>query len=182
MQKVRSTMKLFKKVTLQASMLAGLCGLVGCDDKAGMNTFFGPEDESRRIHLALTQQANNGAREDATLQPVHFTGGKLNSLGAAKLARLVPDQAGDEVNVYLDVADNDLTVSRKDAVASYLRACGVDDGRMKLTLGGNPNLSYPSAPGLANLPKTETGGTSSESDSGSGPSYSPQSMSPGLSQ
>jgi hypothetical protein len=159
------------------AVLLGLAGLVGCNDKASMTEFFGPEDQTRRVHQAMNSQANCGAREDAMLYAAHFTDGKLNSLGAAKLARLVPDEADAVVHLYLDVPDNELATSRKEAVVTYLHACGVDDARLKLAIGPNPNLNTPAAPGLSSLSKTDTGsvtGGQGEAATDGTPSYAPQ--------
>jgi hypothetical protein len=171
------------KFSTTAVLGAGLLlGLVGCDDKASMTTFFGPEDQSRRVFQAANAQANCGAREDATLYPAHFTDGRLNSLGAAKLARIVPDDDQAIVHLYLDVPDNEMTAARKDAVTGYLKACGVEDGRLMLALGPNPNVSEPAAPGLSYLPRTDTAtatpsstGTGASSGAGSSAGYGPAS-------
>jgi len=178
-QKVSAIMKLSRPVVLGSSLLL-LSGLFGCDDKASMTTFFGPEDQSRRVFQASNSQANCGAREDATLYPVHFTDGRLNSLGAAKLARVVPDEADTTVRLYLDIADNELSAPRKEAVSGYLRACGVDDAHLTLAVGPNPNLTTPSAPSLEHLSRTDTGamapqagGPSTGSASTGGQGYGP---------
>jgi hypothetical protein len=174
-------MKLMRTAIFGSSLLL-VSGLFGCDDKASMTTFFGPEDQSRRVFQATNSQANCGAREDATLYPVHFTDGRLNSLGAAKLARVVPDEADTMVRLYLDIPDNDMTAPRKEAVSGYLRACGVDDAHLALALGPNPNLTTPSAPSLEHFSRTDTGGMTPNDGSSmlpqGGQGYGPQS-SPG---
>src|SRR5262245_14248467 len=151
-------MKLTRTVVLGSSLLL-VSGLLGCDDKSSMTTFFGPEDESRRVFQSMNAQAACGAREDATLYPMHFTDGRLNSLGAAKLARVVPDEADTMVRLYLDLPDNELTAPRKEAVSAYLRACGVDDAHLALGMGPNPNLTAPSAPSLEHMDRVDTGTT-----------------------
>src|SRR6185295_13304993 len=78
-----------------------------------------------------------------------------NSLGAEKLARMVPTTAQDEVTVYLNLPDADTTAARKDAVGQYFSACGVDAARLKIKLGDNPEVSTPSAIGLRGQAKIE---------------------------
>jgi hypothetical protein len=156
-------------------VLLGAAVITGCTDKSSMTEFFGPEDNTRRMHQAAAVQADCGAQEDATLYAFHFTGGRLNSLGAAKLARLVPDDSGAAVNVHLDLSDDELAAQRKEAVATYMRACGVEDAQLKLAMGPNPNLTAASATGLARLSRTESTGAA-ESEDATTPSYAPQGM------
>ena len=77
-------MQVIKTLTF-AAVLFGAAAAAGCQtDKSSMTDFFPAEEEQRVQHVAQIQAAS-GARADATLQPFHFDGGKLNSLGEAKL-------------------------------------------------------------------------------------------------
>src|SRR4051812_14440078 len=99
-------MKLTKNIIVNAgyALSLALAGLTGCDsDKSSAQTFFPPDNDMRRSRQFMNVQATAGAREDLTLGAQHFTGGKLNSLGSQKLARIVPDGNDGDVIVYLDV-------------------------------------------------------------------------------
>ncbi|HEY7088416.1 MAG TPA: hypothetical protein VH518_10030 [Tepidisphaeraceae bacterium] len=171
--KLMNKNKLFAAAMMAAGTLTTACDL----DKSSPRTFFGPEDRTRRVFQAADAQADAGANEDATLQSIHFTGSKLNALGAQKLAAMMPNEPGSEMTVYVNLAENDpVTAGRKDAVSQYLKSCGMDDAHIKITGGTNPNLLSPSAPGIAGLAKTDTSTGWSSSDTGSPTSSQPPIM------
>jgi hypothetical protein len=147
---------------LVAAALAGLGTAAGCaTDKSEPKDFF-PMDEQRKVQNIADVQAANGAREDATLQPYHFTGGKLNSLGQEKLAKIVPDELEDDTVVYLNLPETaEKTAARRDDVMAYLKSLGVSEEHAKINLGTNPELAHPAEEGLTRLAKTETGATTS---------------------
>ncbi len=141
-------------ITLGAGAILVL-GLAGCQTDKSSNKDFFPSDH-KADHFVNVQTAL-GARKDATLQPHHFDGTRLNSLGEQKLAMLVPDDLKADTLVYLNLPDGDVTATRKEAVGEYLKKLGVEPARVKIEMGINPDNSTPAAAGLARLPKTESG-------------------------
>jgi hypothetical protein len=159
-------MKLNLTNGIRTSLLVGLglCGSAGCQtDKSSVTEFF-PAEGAQRIHNFADVQTANGAQEDATLQPAHFDGPRLNSLGEDKLDRMVFDDAQETVVVYLSLAPGDASNdARTQAVTEYLKERGIDPSRVKVETGTNPATSTPAATGLARMAKTETGGGEGES-------------------
>src|SRR4051812_15804099 len=75
---------------LVAAALAGLGTAAGCaTDKSEPKDFF-PVDEQRKVQNIADVQVANGAREDATLQPYHFTGGSSTRWGRRSSPRSFP--------------------------------------------------------------------------------------------
>jgi len=150
------------KATLKLAgiLFAGM--VVGCQtDKSSMTDFF-PQEEEQRVQNVRDAQAASGARADATLQPHHFDGDKLNSLGQEKLAKIVPDELEDDTVVYLNLPETaEKTAARRDDVMAYLKSLGVSEEHAKINLGTNPELTHPAEEGLTRLAKTETGATTS---------------------
>jgi hypothetical protein len=136
-----------------------LAGIGGCAlDKSEPKDFIAPADGHRKVNQFADAQAANGAKDDATLQPHHFTGAKLNSLGQDKLAMMVPDDADDDVDVYLNLPASAVTTNaRRDAVAAYLKGVGVADDHIKIHDGPNTGSGHAAAEGLSHMNKTETG-------------------------
>jgi len=147
--------------TAAAAML--LIG-TGCaqPDNSGMNEFF-PEREAQAVRDFADAQAASGARADATLQSTHFDGGKLNSLGEAKLdLMLKDDDSTDNMVVYMNLNANDPQLkNRQDAVKAYLEDRGVAQDHIELKAGPNPNVTSLTAEHMANMKKTESGGENS---------------------
>src|SRR4051812_36771110 len=101
-----------------------------------MDEFF-PADEGRAVNNLWSAQAAAGARADATLQPMHFDGAKLNSLGEAKLdLMLKDDDSAESILVYmnLDPKDHDLS-TRLESVSSYLEEHGIEKEHIQLKMG-----------------------------------------------
>jgi hypothetical protein len=152
----------------------GLSSFAGCQmDSSSMTDFFPPEDAPRATQQFQTVQAASGARNDATLQPLHFDGERLNSLGEAKLDLLLKDDDTVEpVVLYMNVADKDSNFSaRKDAVTRYLDDRGLPKEQVKFETGPNPNTHSLAVTHVAGLVKQETsassaGGVSSASMAG----------------
>ena len=175
-------MKQQNKKYLTAVKIAGFAAaatmvLVGCNaDKSSMTDFF-PADENRAINNIMTAQAAAGARADATLQPMHFDGAKLNSLGEAKLDLMLKDDDSTEsVVVYmnLDKEDEDLK-SRRDAVVSYLEDRGILSDGIKFESGPNPKTDTLPAQHMASMAKTDSGGGEASTSGASAPSSPSQS-------
>ena len=163
MNESEMTMLFTIKTILRSSLLLslGLAGSTGCANgtQEAADDFFPSADKYPQARQIIDIQVANGAREDATLQPFHFDGAKLNSLGEEKLALLVADE--DEVEdadvvVYMNLPAGNLTNTRRDAVTAYLKAAGVESSHLKIASGPNPHLTTPSAIGLAAMSKTDT--------------------------
>jgi hypothetical protein len=127
----------------------------------GDRCFF-PEDQKYVIHRHGAQQAASAARADATLYPVHFHGGKLNSLGEQKLKLMLGDDNETRpMAVYLDTGDDQDLEARREAVLVYLGQFGVAAEQVKLEAGPNPTGGTPVAPllkGMANMESVPQGG------------------------
>jgi hypothetical protein len=150
------------KTTLSLLAALSLFSVAGCDDKASFHEFF-PNGE-RKTQQMTDAQSIAGAKADATLNDIHFTGAKLNSLGEDKLDMMLPAQTDADLVVYVSLPSGDLSDSRKSSVTDYLRYRGMDVTHVKLVDGPNPSANAPSLVGLTNMPKTE----STDIDSGSG--------------
>jgi hypothetical protein len=161
------------KTFLRSSLVLGVALAAGCassddqktvtggpayPDQAGAaSSFFSSDSGNNHSNAFVNAQATAGAREDATIEPFHFSGTQLNELGTEKLTRMVPDEAGTDVTVYVNVPADDFATARRDAVAAYLGTCGVDAAHLQVKIGYNPNVTASTADGLTNLPKTDTG-------------------------
>src|SRR3954451_81114 len=89
-----------KKRTLALAVLAGVAlvlGTAGChgnhhaDDQISHGDAFIPDGTPRSVDKFVNTQVASGARSDATLQPCHFDGNQLNSLGRDKLRAMLRD-------------------------------------------------------------------------------------------
>src|SRR4051812_10440004 len=158
--------------------LAFGAALVGCQtDKSSMTDFFPPEEE-QAVRTPFEVQAASGARADASLQPFHFDGEKLNSLGEAKLDLMLKDDyAAQPLVVYLNVPEKESVYNlRRDAVTRYLEDRGVVNEQIKFVAGPNPNARSLAATHLSRISRTEN--TSAGGESGGG-SAAPADMAPG---
>lgn len=141
----------------------GLSSFAGCQmDNSSVTEFFPPADAPRATQQFMTVQAASGARNDATLQPLHFDGEHLNSLGEAKLDLLLKDDDTVEpVVLYMNVSDKDSNYSaRKDAVTRYLEDRGLPKDQVKFEAGPNPNVHSMAATHIAGVIKQETAASS----------------------
>src|SRR5204863_9049296 len=104
-------------------------------------------------------QNASGAREDATLQAYHFDKGSLNSLGRAKLALMLDDDAANNpITIYLNVpASDEFKSARQDAVVAYLKDQGLEESQIAFKAGTNPEMHHLASEGLTRMAKTETG-------------------------
>jgi hypothetical protein len=91
-------------------------------------------------------QAAAGARADATLQPRHFNGNELNSLGREKLMLMTEPAESDSLVVYLNLpADARENEARQKAVMAYLSQRGLTEGQARVEIGRNPASASPAA-------------------------------------
>jgi hypothetical protein len=159
-------MQVIKTLTF-AAVLFGAAAAAGCQtDKSSMTDFF-PAEEERKVQHVANIQAASGARADPTLQPFHFDGGKLNSLGEAKLdLMLKDDDAIQPLVVYMNVPDKDATyAARCDAVLRYLHDRGATADQVKLEVGPNPNVHSLASEHLSRMSRTENNSASGGSSS-----------------
>lgn len=118
---------------------------------------FPPAGANRATRQFIDAQAASGARADAMLYPHHFDGGRLNSLGRAKLDRMIEDDESLPVVIYLNLSEKDEAAEdRKESVAVYLKDRGVLESQAKLLNGPNPASVSPAAVNLAGSPRTDT--------------------------
>jgi hypothetical protein len=147
-----------KKRTVGLAVLAGLAvvlGTAGCNGSAkqqnGENISHGeefvPEGTPRSVDKFVNAQAASGARADATLNPCHFDGNQLNSLGREKLrAMLKDDDACDPMTVYVNAAGENK--ARREAVTSFLTEEGLSESQIRLKDGPNPGSTFPATKGM----------------------------------
>lgn len=177
-------MKYGKTTLLLTAALAALLGL-GCQGQQTNSNptmshgeVFPPEDDSRSYAQFAEAQAINGARADATLYSAHFDGSVLNTLGMAKLRRMVEAQDAEMLTVYLDIPDDANAAGRHADVTKYLNTLGVPAGQFALASGPNPANHSPSIDNqtaeaelnAAGAPGGGSGGGSSGGSSGAAPS------------
>ncbi|MBC8105453.1 MAG: hypothetical protein H7Z14_02590, partial [Anaerolineae bacterium] len=143
------------KITFAGVAVAGLL-IVGCQTDQSSVTDFFPDDEARSTQNFMTAQAAAGARADATLQPMHFDGDHLNSLGESKLDLLLKDDdTSNMVVVYMNVpADDENLKVRRDAVVTYFEDRGVSKDSIEFKAGGNPAQTSLAAEHLGRISKT----------------------------
>jgi len=153
-------------VKLSGLAVAGVM-LVGCNsDKSSMTDFF-PADEARSTQNFMTAQAAAGARADATLQPMHFDGDHLNSLGEAKLDLMLKDDETDpRIVVFMNLpADDEHLKGCRDSVVMYFEDRGVTKDNIEFKPGSNPGTTSLAAEHLSRVSKTESDGGGSSDDS-----------------
>jgi uncharacterized membrane protein YgcG len=158
-----------KKLVSFAGLSLATALVVGCQtDKSSMTDFF-PADEARSTQNFMTTQAAAGARADATLQPMHFDGDHLNSLGEAKLDLMLKDDETDpRMVVYMNLPTDDANLKGcRDAVVTYFEDRGVSKDNIEFKSGANPGQTSLAAEHLSRLQKTESDGAGTEGDSGS---------------
>ncbi|HUB25424.1 MAG TPA: hypothetical protein VL992_08330 [Tepidisphaeraceae bacterium] len=160
----------FLLIGFAATVLLGGCAQQDCSFDS---VTFAPDAQPKASDRLYASQAAAGAASDATLYPCHFSGTKLNSLGAAKLDDMLEGASGGSLKVWMAVADDDLAEARRVAVGVYLRDHGVALEQIEFGDGANPTTLHSAAKGLADLPKADStgddsGGASSASTTGGG--------------
>ena len=112
----------------------------------------------------FTAQNQNGAAKDATLQPVHFTQGKLNSLGRNKLDLMLNcDEVEGPVTLFLNVpADDTFKAARQDAVVAYLKTKGLGESDVTFKAGVNAENDYPVARSVVAMNKMSSSAGTAE--------------------
>jgi len=115
-------------------------------------------DERPDVARMMNAQAVVGARKDATLYAHHFDGTQLNSLGRDKLALMLHREPADRPQpIYIDLPEADtLSGERRKTVERYLEDTGIDLASVEIKAGPNTSNTYPAAPSIARLRKTET--------------------------
>jgi hypothetical protein len=133
--------------------------MAGCEsDRSAMSEFF-PRD-SRTPHVFAAAHAEVGARHDATLQPHHFDGNELNSLGRQKLDDMTAGSSDHVTAVYLNLGENEQAEPRREAVVTYLRDRGLDEAGFRFITGTNAGVSSPAGGHLERMTRTESNGGS----------------------
>jgi hypothetical protein len=136
-------------------------GVAGCKntDPEVHGEVFPADDRVNPVTRFSDVQKASGARNDATLYASHFDGGKLNSLGEAKLDLMMRDDAMvSPMMVYVSGA-GDMNDARKASITTYLKDHGLKDEQVRIAEGANPGTFSPAAPSLARMSKTESGAT-----------------------
>lgn len=149
-------------LTILTMLAAGI--VAGCQDQkctGPADDFFAVEGNSR-TQTVLDAQAASGARADGMLYAAHFTGPALNSLGAAKLDRMLgDDDPCQPLTVYLNLPEKDTqAAARKSATVAYLRDRGLTNDQVRIVAGENLDTLHPAAPMLKRMDKTESSAAS----------------------
>jgi hypothetical protein len=146
--------------------LLTVAGMAGCQDTGPKNETFFVQDETHSVMAAFDRQAANGSRHDAMLREQHFDGGRLNSLGRAKLDRMMMSPG--MVTIYLP---GPVEGARRDAIVAYVKDHGRSENDVVIKDGINNAVVHMAGPELARMKKTELGnsgqqGTDSSNDVG----------------
>ena len=157
-----------------AAMIVGALAFTGCqstneskaEEPAPPPPSFFPGQTDRPPQNIALAQAKKGARNDGMLQPYHFDGDHLNSLGEAKLDRMISDDPNAMTTIYLNFSESEMLNQRRDDVVAYLRDSGVEESRLTFVSGPNPATLTPAAAGLARINRTENAQMQIESDEG----------------
>lgn len=120
--------------------------------------FYGA-NETTATQKFLNAQAASGARADSTFNAIHFDGGKLNSLGTAKIdAMLADDDTAEPVVFYLNTEEADpAKAAKQDSILAYCKTRGMTESQIQFKLGPNPATYSPSVDLINSLKKTDTG-------------------------
>ena len=150
-------MKLYTaRIALSLSTLA-VAAIVGCKDSGTtpfINDQFQADDAPRSVDLLMAQQTANGAREDGTFYASHFSNGKLNSLGYAKLSKMAHGDADGQTKlaIFIDLKGDAFTAA-SDSVTAAMTHAGYASDAFTITSGFNPNVGASAEQGLRGLSK-----------------------------
>lgn len=158
----------WKTIGIAAALLAAGCASQNSPSTAAGTDLIQPDSAPRDITPLLNNQAANGAASDGTLYPCHFDGAYLNSLGVAKLNLILADPKHDTLKIWMAVAEDEQSEPRRMAVGMYLHDHGVPLTQIQFGQGPNPDTLHSSAKGLADLPKADSAGTDTSSDTSGG--------------
>jgi hypothetical protein len=149
--------------------LAALLPAVGCQQSPPPTVNHGeviaPDEQVMTMRRIADIQADGGAHNDATLYACHFDGQYLNSLGIAKLDRMLKDDSDLPLAVWLSIPQDERFEARRLSVAAYLKMRGLGTEQVSFNPGGNPDTDHPAADELKNLSKTDTGSSTGSSGS-----------------
>lgn len=158
------------------SILGAVClfTLPACQHEAVSDgSSFAEEGIVRSPQRFADIQAAAGARSDAMLTQVHFSGSTLNSLGIEKLDRMIADDdLAEPMVVYLNVPQDQLVGARTAAVETYLADCGLQKQQIAVQVGVNEQTLHLASISSARLYQVGDGGlvnvANGQSDSAAG--------------
>jgi hypothetical protein len=169
-----------RKRTVALAVLAGVAivlGTAGCnghnhpmDKEVSHGEQFVAEGTPRSVDKFFNTQIASGARADSTLNPVHFDGNQLNSLGREKLrAMLKDDDACEPLTVYVNLTGE--AKARREAVTAFLLDEGLLETQIQLKDGINPGNTTPAARAMKALAAADgdTGGAGAAAPVGPAP-------------
>jgi hypothetical protein len=135
---------------------SGLLLVAGCTNEKDAKQAQRTTDQGVcSVNAFAKAQASEGARQDATLYSGSFDGPVLNSLGRAKLDRIMYNYPLDKpLTIYLDIAKP--SDQNKLAVTDYLKEKGFPTQHVTVKVGSNPDTLTPSQEGLTRMTKMET--------------------------
>jgi hypothetical protein len=157
-RRIEATMKYATRLRWMMGLTAGatlLAMAAGCQNRSqNHGERFHDDQEVRDLHRIEEAQIARGAREDATLHAIHFTGEQLNTLGQERLDLMLHDfGVYAPLTVYVDVAPDNHLAARQQAVAMFLKDRGMRDEQIKLEQGSNPDSTTPVVPAAPPTPQ-----------------------------
>jgi len=179
-----------KAIGITSALVLLNAGLVSCTSPVSQDTHseeFYPEDAQRDSTTLEMTQAANGSLADGTLYPVNFSGDQLNSLGEAKLDRMLQADPPLPIKVWMAIPDDNQSEARREAVGAFLKDRGLLVDQITFGVGPNPDSYSTSDNALAGYTKQEStdvsqangGNTAAGSSSGSAGSGSSSGASSG---
>jgi len=168
-----------RAIGITSALILLNAGLIGCQSNDMSNVSHGedfyPEGVQRDSARLEMTQADNGSLADGTLYAVDFSGDKLNSLGQAKLDRMLQADPPLPLKVWMAVPEDTQAQSRREAVGTFLRDRGLLVEQITFGVGPNPGSYSGTDAQLAGFTKLETtdvsqsnaGNTATGSSSGS---------------
>lgn len=127
---------------------------------------FASEPAVHPVARITAAQESAGARDDATLRPMHFDGPNLNSLGRQKLDLMARDEdASRPIVVYLDLSADAPAHEARQSVADFFKSIGVPSRQFQIKDGPNPAVKAPAAQAIDDLHRLSKKKDDTQSDS-----------------
>src|SRR5580658_306313 len=134
---------MLKAIGITSALILLNAGLVGCQsdkmNQVAHGEEFYPDDAPRDSTTLEMTQAARGSLADATLYPMHFDGDKLNSLGEAKLDRMLQADPPLPIKIWMAIPDNDSAEARRESVGTFLKDRGLLVEQITFGVGPNPD-------------------------------------------
>lgn len=146
-------------VALASVAAAVMVGCASDKNSSAKQDLFPADSQPSAVTLIMQEQIARGASNDATLRESHFIGGKLNTLGAAKLEAILADtEPSGKLTVYLSLPKEDvLATARQKAITDYVHSRGLTADQIAVTVGENPAVTAAASLNADRVYKDEAG-------------------------